>query len=164
MKRIWRITLLIFFVTIVQSYASDFGAKGAMKDSNLSVKKMLTYAIEDEYLARAEYRLIIKKYGAIRPFSNIIRSENTHISMLVSIFKKYKFRIPRDRAADYVILPASLKEAYETGVKAEIENISMYDKFLKRKLPADVREVFERLKRASGNHLRAFRRNLNRYN
>jgi hypothetical protein len=40
----------------------------------------------------------------------------------------------------------------------------MYESFLKQGLPADVRDLFEQLKRASQNHLQAFRNNLNRYN
>ena len=44
---------------------------------------MLTYAIQDEYLALAEYELIIEKYGSMRPFSNIINSEKTHIDMFL---------------------------------------------------------------------------------
>ena len=40
----------------------------------------------------------------------------------------------------------------------EIENIAMYERFLQQELPKDVRQVFESLKNASENHLRAFRR------
>ena len=42
----------------------------------------------------------------------------------------------------------------EIGVEAEIENIAMYESFLKRELPDDVREVYKRLKATSQNHLR----------
>ena len=45
------------------------------------------------------------------------------------------------------------------GVKyPEIPSTAMYDKFLEKKLPKDIEEVFMRLKNASENHLRAFRR------
>jgi hypothetical protein len=40
----------------------------------------------------------------------------------------------------------------------------MYESFLQEDLPADVRDLFQRLQSASENHLRAFRNNLNRYN
>ena len=66
-------------------------------------------------------------------------------------------------AEEHVALPADLKSAFETGVQAEIDNIAMYESFLSRELPADVREVFESLMNASKNHLRAFRNNLRRY-
>ena len=38
----------------------------------------------------------------------------------------------------------------------------MYDAFLKKDLPKDVRAVFTRLRDASKNHLAAFNRNLQR--
>jgi hypothetical protein len=35
---------------------------------NLTLEKMLRYAVEDEYLARVEYTAIMDTYGTIRPF------------------------------------------------------------------------------------------------
>ncbi|MFC1535147.1 DUF2202 domain-containing protein [Thermodesulfobacteriota bacterium] len=124
---------------------------------------MLTYAVQDEYLARAEYELIIEKYGLSRPFSNIVRSEETHINMLIPLFEKYGFPVPENNASEHVVVPEDTKKALETGVRAEIENISMYKKFLEKELPNDVKLVFLRLKDASENHLRAFRNGLRRY-
>jgi len=143
---------------------ADFGAKGAEGKSNLSLEQMLAYSIQDEYLARAEYELIIEEYGNIRPFTNIVAAEQRHIEWLRELYEKYGYRLPDDTAADHVVLPEDLKEAFETGVQAEIDNIAMYQSFLERDLPADVRDLFERLKQASENHLRAFRNNLNKYN
>ena len=53
-------------------------------------------------------------------------------------------------------MPATLNEANQIGVDAEINNIAMYEKFLEQELPDDVRTVFEKLKDASENHLAAF--------
>ncbi len=39
-----------------------------------------------------------------------------------------------------------------------MENIAMYERFLKTNLPDDVREVFSRLLAGSKNHLDAFKR------
>ena len=145
-------------------YAQDlFGAKGAQQSSDPTLEQMLTYAIQDEYLARAEYRFIINEYGTIRPFSNIIQAEEQHINMLVPLFTTYGFAVPEDNAAEHIVVPKNLKEALETCVQGEIDNIGMYETFLSRSLPDDVRDVFERLKNASGNHLRAFRNALSRY-
>jgi len=143
--------------------APDFGAKGAMVDENPNLETMLTYAIQDEYLAKAEYELIIGEYGTIRPFSNIVGAEEQHIGYLVEVFNAHGLAIPEDTAKDHVVLPADLKTAFETGVQAEIDNIAMYESFLARDLPDDVRETFEKLMNASKNHLRAFRNNLRRY-
>lgn len=143
--------------------AEMFGAKGAEQTSDPTIQQMLTYAIQDEYLALAEYELIIEKYGSMRPFSNIINSEKTHIGMLIPLFESYGFPIPENTAKEHTVLPKDLKESFATGVQAEIENIAMYERFLKKELPDDVKTVFQRLKDASGNHLRAFKNGLSRY-
>jgi hypothetical protein len=153
-------------VAAVISFAdsADFGAKGAEGKSGLTIEQMLTYAIQDEYLARAEYELIIGEYGSIRPFTNIMAAEERHIEWVTELFNEYGYPLPKDTASEYVVLPEDLKSSFETGVQAEIDNIAMYESFLKQDLPADVRDLFERLMGASENHLRAFRNNLNRYN
>jgi len=143
--------------------SADFGAKGAEGKAGLSTEQMLTYSIQDEYLARAEYELIIGEYGSIRPFTNIMAAEERHIEWVTELFQDYGYRLPKDTADMHVVLPKDLKSSFETGVQAEIENIAMYESFLQEDLPEDVRDLFERLKQASENHLRAFRNNLNRY-
>jgi len=147
--------------------SGDYGAKGALEQAgqlDLTLEEMLRYALQDEYLARAEYELIMKEYGTMRPFSNIMSAEERHIQWVTELYEKYGFEMPADISADHVVLPPDLKTAFETGVQAEIDNIAMYESFLKASdLPDDVRKVFEELKRGSENHLRAFRNNLARY-
>ena len=82
--------------------------------------------------------------------------------MLIPLFNEYGFSVPEDTAAEHTVLPKHIKEALETGVQAEIDNIAMYEMFLETALPEDVKVVFERLKSASENHLRAFQNGLNR--
>ena len=144
--------------------SADFGARGAEGKSGLTIEQMLAYAIQDEYLARAEYELIIEEYGSIRPFTNIMAAEERHIEWVTELLDEYGYSVPKDTANLYVVLPEDLKSSFETGVQAEIDNIAMYASFLKEDLPGDVQDLFEQLKRASENHLRAFRNNLNRYN
>ena len=98
------------------------------------------------------------EYGQQRPFSNIKKAEERHISMLKTVLSNNKIEIPKDESSTIVKLPESLDEAYKAGVEAEIENIAMYERFLQQELPKDVRQVFESLKNASENHLRAFRK------
>jgi hypothetical protein len=160
--------LIVALITIAAmgSFAEgvDFGARGAEGKTGLSIDQMLTYAIQDEYLARAEYELIIDEYGSIRPFTNIIAAEQRHVDWVTKLLEEYGYTVPKDTSHRYVVLPKNLEESFETGVQAEIDNIAMYESFLREDLPADVRDLFERLMRASENHLRAFRNNLNRYN
>lgn len=116
----------------------------------------------DEYLAHAEYKLILEKFGQVRPFSNIVKAEVQHISQLESLLKNNNLAVPADTAASRIVLPGTLAETYKAGVEAEILNIAMYDRFLKEKLPSDVKSVFERLKAASEKHLAAFERAVGR--
>jgi hypothetical protein len=134
------------------------GAKAALADKDLTLAEMLTYALQDERIARGEYEIILNAFGNARPFSNIIRAEETHIRYLTDLFAAYKMPVPTDDTAK----PAAPKDwasAIEAGRQAEIDNIAMYDRFLAQTLPADVRQVFEQLKAASQNHLRAFTSN-----
>ncbi len=140
-----------------------YGAASAAGEKAPSLERMLTLAIEDEYLARAEYRVIMQAFGSVRPFSNIIKAEERHIKMLEPLFKKYGFKAPADGAASHAVKPVSLRAALEAGVKAEEENIAMYARFLSGELPEEVKKIFGYLKSASENHLAAFRRNLAHY-
>lgn len=146
---------------------ADFGALGAKNKSELGLEQMLAYAIQDEYLARAEYQAIVETYGNLKPFSNIIPAEEQHIQMLLEAHAVLGLEPPADLSTSRVVVPENLKTALETGVQAEVENIAMYQAFLgdaaAAPLPEDVRELFERLKAASENHLRAFRNNLSRH-
>lgn len=140
----------------------DYGAKGAETKDDYTLEEMLTYAIEDEHLARAEYEVIMEEFGIQKPFSNIIKAEERHIDMLLPLFDEYNITIPEDTSAGHVIVPESVTSALETGVQAEIDNINMYESFLEQDLEVDVREIFEYLKDASENHLKAFERGVSR--
>lgn len=135
-----------------------YGAKGALADKNLSIADMLTYAIQDEYLARGEYAAIIEKFGSNNPYNNIILAEETHISYLKEIYTAYDMLLPEDTSADYIVEPKDLLEAAKAGVQAEIDNIAMYKLFLAYELPEDVREVFNSLEKGSESHLLAFQK------
>lgn len=138
--------------------AAVYGAAAAMADTSLTLSDMLTYAIEDEYAARAEYALILDEYGVVRPFSNIINAETTHVAELTPLFAAHGVTIPEEPDFDGLHLPDTLQAAMETGVTAEILNIDMYRSFLAMELPDDVRTVFEQLLAASEKHLSAFER------
>ncbi|MFA9424526.1 MAG: hypothetical protein ACERLG_13180 [Sedimentibacter sp.] len=169
MKRISKIitaTTLALTVLATTSVAlavdSPYGAAGASLDKDYTIEEMLTYAIQDEYLAQAEYNAIMNEYGVQRPFSNIVKAEATHIQLLLPLFETYNINVPQDDAASIVKLPVSLLETYEAGVNAEIANIAMYESFQLEDLPMDVKLVFEKLKAASESHLTAFERSLSR--
>jgi len=157
---------LMFSIVITGNALSfadvTYGAGAVEQDETLSLEAMLIYAIQDEYLARAEYELILNHYDVARPFSNIIVAEERHISWLEPLFKTYDIELPEDNALSYVSLPEQLADIYTIGVNAEINNIEMYQLFLKQELPADIELVFTALKNASENHLAAFEKQVNR--
>lgn len=139
-----------------------YGAKGALADSDLSLADMLTYAAQDEYLAHNEYAKIIDKFGDKTPYSNIIEAEETHLKELKDLYAAYGMAFPQDDSTEHLVIPVSLLEAAEAGVQAETDNIAMYERFLTKDIPDDVRNVFESLKAASENHLKAFQRQVDR--
>src|SRR6056297_1714817 len=93
-KRIWILILTMIAVLLIGTIgalASDnYGALGAKQDEDYTLEEMLIYAIQDEYLARAEYELIMNEFGEQRPFSNIIRAEEYHIELLKPLFQFLK--------------------------------------------------------------------------
>lgn len=162
------VSLSLALLAAAGAVPASWGAKAAAIDSDRSASEMLRYAIEDEYLARAEYAAIMKAFGTIRPFSNIIQAEENHIAWLSAAFAEAKLAIPADDASSLVTAPATQKEAFQAGVAAEIDNIAMYDSFLASALVArpenaSLRSLFERLRDASKNHLEAFENGLAKY-
>ena len=139
---------------------AGYGSTGALDDTSLTLADMLTYAIQDEYLAYAEYDQILSDFGSVRPFTNIIRAESTHIEALLPLFTAYGITAPTDEGADRAVSVTALTDAFQAGVTAEVNNIAMYETFLDQNLPDNVRTVFESLMRASENHLRAFQNQL----
>lgn len=139
-----------------------YGAKGALADKNLTINDMLMYAVQDEYLAHGEYLAIVDKFGSQKPYTNIIRAEETHLAYLKEVYLAYGLDFPADESAGHIVVPANLLEAAETGVQAEIDNIAMYELFLTYDLPENVFEVFSALKSGSDSHLRAFQKQVDR--
>lgn len=138
---------------------TDFGHVGAAADQDYTLEDMLNYAIEDEYLAKAEYEKIMAEFDVTRPFSNIMKAETQHISALLPLFEKYDIAVPANTASEHLVIPDTLAEIYSIGVEAEVANIAMYEKFLADPdLPADVKAVFTALMKGSENHLKAFER------
>ncbi|MBF0707393.1 DUF2202 domain-containing protein [Alkalihalobacillus hwajinpoensis] len=155
---------LSFLNAKAEALPEDYGAKGALQDTSITLKEALTYAIQDEYLAQARYDAIIKEFGDIRPFSQIKIAEQRHITALLPLFTRYNITVPENNASQYTTTPKTLKEAFEAGVQGEVDNIAMYEKLADLSdLPQDVQTVMTRLGDASKNHLAAFKKGLSQY-
>ena len=164
MKNTWIIAILGLLIVTgafapgLAAASPGYGAAGsaAVADSELTLGAMLTFALQDEYLARGEYQKIMAKFGERRPFSNIVKAEEQHIAWLVPLFEKHGATLPPDRGQELAQVPETFSAALSAGVDAEIANIDMYKRFLARELPSDVKAVFEHLLTGSQNHLAAF--------
>jgi rubrerythrin len=124
-----------------------------------SIQDALNEAINDEYKAYSTYEAVIKKFGNVRPFSMIIRAEEQHISSLKAIYDKYGLTTPQNFLSGTITAPATLQQACQIGVEAEIINASLYqDKLLPVVIDyPDIVTVFENLGNASQQkHLPAF--------
>jgi hypothetical protein len=122
-------------------------------------KAMVLEALDDEYKARALYRLVIKAFGPVPPFINIVEAEDTHARALEELCARYGIPLPPDDWEAKLQPPSSVLEACRAGVEGEIENIAMYDRFLRETEEPEVRALFQRLQaRSREAHLPAFER------
>ncbi|MEK6195074.1 MAG: DUF2202 domain-containing protein [Deltaproteobacteria bacterium] len=128
-------------------------------DDTAFIKGKLAIAIDDEYHAKAIYADVLSQFGDVRPFSNIINAEQRHIEALGHLYNKYGLATPGDAYTDATYTFASLKEAAQASVDAEIANADLYDDLLVGVSDPDVIKVFEKLQWASRErHLPAFQR------
>ena len=118
---------------------------------------MLIYAIQDEYLAKAEYKLIMSEYGKQSPFNNIIGVKEYHIELIKTLFEKYNIAIPEDNSNEYIVLPEDIKATLKTSINGGVNNIEIYEKFLIEDIPTDIAKAFEELIRGSENYLKTFK-------
>ena len=130
----------------------------------MTFSEALLAALDDEYRARATYRAVLDAYGDVRPFLNIVESEERHIEALLRLFDRYGVNVPPDPWPARVSAPASLEAACEAAVEAERENGALYEQLMQAVAGHDdVEATFRRLLAASQeNHLPAFERALER--
>lgn len=116
-------------------------------------------ALDDEYKAWATYDQVIRDFGEVRPFSNIVEAEQRHIDALLGLCTRYRVQPPPNRWPGKVVRYASLQDACTQAVKGEIENAALYDNVLRSTARQDLLEVYRALQSASTDrHLPAFRR------
>jgi len=133
--------------------------KIGMSILNETELQALREALDDEYLAWATYDQVIRDFGAERPFINIRRAEARHIEALRTLFQRYDVEVSENPWPGRVSRFASIREACEAGVKAEVANNALYERLIHSTGRQDILAVFRNLQRASQeHHLPAFRR------
>jgi hypothetical protein len=133
-------------------------------------KAQIKFLIEEEKLARDVYTYLAAKVTT-RKFSNIARSEQTHMNYLAALITKYKLTNPTTGKAAGVFVNKDIQTLYNTltvegsaglvqalgvGVKIEEVDIASLKTLLAKAMPADVKAALELLLAASYNHLEAF--------
>jgi len=130
-------------------------------DLSIEAQNALKLALEDEFKAYTTYQRIIDTFGLVRPFSMIIRAEESHIASIKALFDKYGLQIPANPWINKISVPATVQQACQIGVDAEIANAALYKETLLPQVSAyeDITQVFTSLMSASEqNHLPAFNR------
>ena len=56
---------------------------------NAAERDALAAALDDEYKSRETYAQVIRDFGELRPFINIVEAEARHIEALLALFKRY---------------------------------------------------------------------------
>lgn len=135
--------------------------------------EQLVYLIEEEKLAHDVYQAMFDLWGS-RVFGNILKSEQTHQSQVLTVMNTRDIADPRSATAG-VFKNAELQalyneliakgsksavDAYEVGVAIEVLDIDDLTKMLATAKDADVIAMMENLRKGSENHLRAFNNQL----
>ena len=138
-----------------------------------ATQEQLVYLIEEEKLAHDVYDAMFALWGA-RVFGNILQSEATHQSQVLTVMQTRGIADPRntisgvfvnqDLQSLYNELVAkgsrSAVDAYEVGVAIEELDIKDLTEMLATATDADVIAMMENLRKGSENHLRAFNNQL----
>jgi len=128
-------------------------------DLSESEAEALQMALDDEYRAWAVYEQVIADFGAVRPFTSIQKAEENHIAALVTLFERYGLEVPANEWAGSIAPFATLAEACEAGVQAEVDNAGLYAQMFEMVDNPDIIQVFTSLQTASQTkHLPAFER------
>lgn len=135
-------------------------------------RTQLQYLVEEEKLARDVYTYLAANVTS-QKFSNILKSEQTHMDYIAALLVKYNFFNPtltrsagvfrnQDLQSLYNQLTAegsaSTAAAFGVGVKVEELDISDLQKMMTNPMPADMKAALDVLLKGSQNHLAAFSR------
>ena len=128
----------------------------ALSDSE---RRALEDGLDDEYRSHETYAQVIRDFGPLRPFSNIVEAEARHVSSLLSLFATYGISAPINRWPGEVPRFASVHDACVASVQGELDNVAIYDRALRTTERTDILAVYHALRSASlDRHLPAFRR------
>ncbi|HMT75744.1 MAG TPA: DUF2202 domain-containing protein [Chitinophagaceae bacterium] len=167
------------FLTVILAAISSLNISAQeIVSLNQKEKEAILYMREEEKLARDVYNAMYEKWE-VNPFGNIRQSEQHHMDRVKELITKYKLTDPVENNNDkrgvfsnpafsnyYKDLAASgsnsLTDALKAGAKIEELDIADLEKRISETENEEIISTYKYLKMASGNHLRAFTRNLKR--
>ena len=135
-------------------------------------KLQVQYLVEEEKLARDVYAYLAANVTS-QKFSNITKSEQTHMDNISALLKKYNFFNPTTTRAPGVFRDTELQKLYndliaqgsvsvaaamQVGIAIEELDIADLKKMMVSPAPADVKLAYDLLLKGSYNHLAAFSR------
>lgn len=143
------LTLVFYIATFVPAAAAQtlYGAKAAKADSSATVEKMLTYALEQEHLIRAQADEAVKAFQSKdreRLFARIRFSADKRIREISQVAKNHNVTV-EDKSAAYVKRCNTSNEAFVVLKELKKESLLMYQQFLTKDLPDDVKAVFTQI-------------------
>jgi hypothetical protein len=136
------------------------GAVASGLSSAVDIEAILVEALQDEYHALYVYERVLRDFGTVYPFANIVIAERRHAASIGVVLSNRAWTLPASAwSSDNVPAFPSIQQACATAAQAEIDNIALYDRLLTLDLPTDVRTVFQNNRQASlSGHLPAFQR------
>jgi len=110
----------------------DFSCLPAAVDGALSDEQVeaMTAGWLDEVNAQAVYAGIIEQFGALRPFVNIQAAEAQHMEAWAFLFDRYGIALPDATATVEVPEFATVTDACQFALTAEVDNAGLYDGLL----------------------------------
>jgi hypothetical protein len=132
---------------------------------------------EEEKLARDVYKFLSDKWK-IKNFSNIYKSEVTHMAEMKTLIDKYSLKDPvvKDTAGTFtnIKLQKLYNDLISSGSKSEADSIkagllieeldiSDLNKLLAATANPEIKTVYENLLKGSMNHLKAFNNQAKKY-
>jgi hypothetical protein len=169
MKKKFMSLTLVFMVLLIS--ISSFAATTELKND-------LLYLYQEEKVARDVYAELYDMYG-LRTFDSISNSEQSHMDAVEYLLNEYQIDYSNISDERGVYQLPELQKLYDTLIEkgsesiinaievgATIEDLDIFDldEMLSKNYDADVDRVLSNLKKGSENHMRAFIRQLTKYN
>lgn len=146
------------------------------QDISKDEEKELKFMREEEKMAHNFYVVMYEKWG-LRPFNNISKAEQRHMTVIKSMLDKYSIEDPIKDMTPGIFSNNDIKELYENLLEqgnksatdalkagAEIEEVDIVDliRAIDNTDNKDLKLVYNNIMHGSYNHLRAFVRVLDR--